>query len=1029
MVSTPRRGRARLLSAAAAASLAAATAGGVAFAVPTAPKAPSGPIDAHPIDAHPIDAQPIDGQRADAGGYIVVLEGQPAASYRGGVSGLARTAPAAGERLRPSSAAVRDYRAHLRDRQLTLARDVGVRPVHRYTVALNGFSARLSAEQVRTLRASPGVRAVVADVPRKVDTVHSPEFLGLTGDDGLWESVGGSDRAGHGTVVGVIDTGIWPENPSFAGDELPDGSTGEVGRPYRTSETGTAMLKADGDTFTGACRPGEGWTPDLCNDKLISARYFEDGFVTNVAPEHRGEHEQISARDGDGHGTHTAATAAGNHHVEMSVDGRSFGSGSGMAPGAKIAAYKVCWQDDDAATGGCYPSDSVAAIEQAVLDGVDVINYSISGATDTVMDPVELAFLSAASANVFVAASAGNSGPEPSTVAHNSPWLTSVAASTHVRYEGTVELGDGRRFRGAMIDDTGVPERSRLLYAGDIPAQGVDAADAALCAPDSLDATAVAEAAPAVVLCDRGEYPRVDKSAEVARAGGVGTVLGNTDPADSLNADLHTIPTTHVPAGDADAIRSYATSRPDATAALLPGDRTDLPPTPLPVVAGFSSRGPAEANGGDVLKPDVAAPGVDVLAAVAPGPHNGNDFDFLSGTSMAAPHVAGLAAVMRAERPEWSAMAVKSALMTTASEVKTTEGENDADRFGRGAGNVDPTRFLDPGLVYEAGPDDWLSFLEGTGENLGVDGVEPIDPSNLNQPSVAVGALAGRQVITREVTAVTPGLYRAEIDVPGFDARVRPSVLHFARPGQTKRFEIVLDRETAPLGTYAQGELTWSGGGTTVRSPVVARPVAVAAPPEVTGTGTSGEIRYEVVPGSDGDVDLTTHGLAPGEVTEGSLTPGEPADTEGNSSSQVVTFEVPEGTTTARFDLVSGAAHADYDMYLYGPGGKELPVEGATGSTSERVDLTAPRPGTYRVLVHMFSSADGSAAEFDLRTFSVGSESGHSGAMSVTPDPIPGRRGEPSTVTVQYDGLRDGTPYLATIGYEGTATLTTIMIN
>src|SRR5690606_13225569 len=307
-----------------------------------------------------------------------------------------------------------------------------------------------------------------------------------------------------------------------AGEQLPSEPTGEVGEPYSTSETGTAMLKANGDTFTGECEPGEEWTADLCNDKLISARYFPDGFVSNVPPEHRDEFERISTRDGDGHGTHTASTAAGNHDVAMSVDDRGFGTGSGMAPGAKIAAYKVCWNDDDASTGGCYPSDSVAAIDQAVLDGVDVINYSISGAVDTVVDPVELAFLSAASANVFVAASAGNSGPGSSTVAHNSPWLTSVGASTHAVYEGTVELGDGQRFRGSMIDDAGVPEQTPLVYAGDIAADGVDPAEAALCGPDTLDDAA---AAGAIVLCDRGVHARVDKSAEVARAGGAGSIL------------------------------------------------------------------------------------------------------------------------------------------------------------------------------------------------------------------------------------------------------------------------------------------------------------------------------------------------------------------------------------------------------------------------------------------------------------------------------------------------------------------------
>lgn len=1008
------RHRTRLTAATAAVGLALATALATGSAAPAAE-----PV----IDGAGLAVE----HELSAGGYIVILGEQPAATYDGTTSGLRRTAPAAGETLRADSAAVRTYRSHLREQQEEVADAVGADPVHHYTVALNGFSARLSAEQAQTLQRTPGVRAVVKDTPRHVDTVSSPEFLGLSGADGVWQELGGAPEAGHGVVVGVIDTGIWPENPSFAGEQLPSEPTGEVGEPYSTSETGTAMLKANGDTFTGECEPGEEWTADLCNDKLISARYFPDGFVSNVPPEHRDEFERISTRDGDGHGTHTASTAAGNHDVAMSVDDRGFGTGSGMAPGAKIAAYKVCWNDDDASTGGCYPSDSVAAIDQAVLDGVDVINYSISGAVDTVVDPVELAFLSAASANVFVAASAGNSGPGSSTVAHNSPWLTSVGASTHAVYEGTVELGDGQRFRGSMIDDAGVPEQTPLVYAGDIAADGVDPAEAALCGPDTLDDAA---AAGAIVLCDRGVHARVDKSAEVARAGGAGSILANTDPAEGLNADLHVIATTHVGADDGDVIRDYVTGDGAATAALLPGDQTDLPPTPTPVIAGFSSRGPALANGGDVLKPDVAAPGVDVLAGVAPGPSGDNDFGFLSGTSMASPHVAGLAALIRGAEPGWSAMAVKSALMTTAYDLKSTDGVDvsaDTDRFNSGAGHVDPTRFLDPGLVYESGPDDWLSFIEGIGEETGIPGVEPIDPSDLNQASIAVGALAGRQVITREVTAVTPGLYRADIDVPGFDAEVTPSVLYLGRPGQTKRFEVTLTRTTAPLDEYAQGTLTWSGGGTTVRSPIVAQPVAVAVPDEVTGTGSAGELTYDVVSGSDGDIDVALTGLVPGVVTDGTLTPGEPSDPEGNTSSQTVEFEVPEGTDLARFDLVSGSDGADYDMYVYGPDGEQLAVNGATGASSERVDLTEPAAGTYAIVVHLFSSADGAPVDFSLRNFAVGAEA--AGNATVAPDPIQGTRGTPETVTVTYEGLDDSLPYLGTVTYEGSSTHTTVAIN
>lgn len=965
--------------------------------------------------------------RFRSGSYVVVLAEQPAATYRGGIAGLAATAAEGQQRFKAGTSAVHRYRDYLLERQQELADSVGADLGYHYTVALNGFSAQLSADQVAALDHNPNVLAVVKDTARPVDTVNSPNFLGLSGPDGVWESLGGPGNAGRGVVVGVIDTGIWPENRSFAGNDLPTKPSTEVGKPYRTSDTETAMVKANGDMFTGVCEPGENWTATLCNDKLISARYFPDGFVSNVPAEHRGEFEQISARDGDGHGSHTAGTAAGKHGVSMVVGNRDFGNGSGMAPSAKIAVYKVCWEDDNEDTGGCYSSDAVAAIDQAILDGVDVINYSIAGSSDTSVDPVELAFLSAASANIFVAVSAGNSGPDAGTVAHNSPWLTSVAASTHVTYEGTVELGNGRRFRGAMIDDKGITTQTRLLYAGDIAAKGIDRADAALCAPRSLNDKA---AAGAIVLCDRGEYPRTDKSAEVARAGGIGSIIANTDPAEDVTADFHVIPTPHVPAAAGAAIRDYAGAAHDPTeggptAALLPGDQTELAPTPIPMVAGFSSRGPASAHDGNLLKPDIAAPGVDVLAAVAPGPNDGHDYAIESGTSMASPHIAGLAALIRSAKPDWSAMAMKSALMTTAYDPLTSDGSPDLDHFAAGAGQVDPTRFLQPGLVYESTPDEWQAFLNAS-ENAGIASVAPMDPSNLNQPSIAVGALAGEQRITRRVTAVTPGLYQAQVDVPGFITTVTPSALLFDRAGQTKEFTVMLTRATAPLDTYAQGTLTWHCGATQVRSPIVVRPVAMSAPAEVTGQGPEGKIDYDIVPGVDNRIDVTVSGLVPGEVTNGALKPGESADPDGNSSSRPVEFDVPDGAALARFDLVSQATDADYDLHIYGPDGKELPVDGATSGASEQVDLIDPEPGKYRVLVHLFSTTGGAAAHYSLRSFAVTEHA--QGNATASPDPIPGRLGQPTTMTIDYNRLKADVPYLGMINYAGSTTPTIVFV-
>lgn len=971
--------------------------------------------------AGPALADTTGGAVLDDGAYVVTLVEPPAATYDGGVAGLEATQPDAGTQLDAEAAPVDEYRDYLEGQQEQVADAVDAEPVYTYTTALNGFSAELTGEQASALAGLPGVLSVQPDEARQLDTVASPEFLGLTGEGGVWSELGGPEAAGSGTVVGVIDSGVWPENPSFAGDPVEGGDTGEVGVPYRGDSGEIAVLKADGDVFEGACEEGEDFTADLCNSKLVSARYFSDGFVGSVAPGDRSEFEYISPRDGDGHGSHTASTAAGNDGVPMSADGRDFGVGSGVAPAAGLAVYKVCWEDTNPATGGCYTSDSIAAIDQAVLDGVDVLNYSISGSLTSVVDPVELAFLSAASAGVFVAASAGNSGPGASTVAHNSPWLTTVAASTHAVYEGTVELGDGSRYRGASISDTGLLAQTPTVLSSAIPAAGAAPTAVALCGPGSLDA---AGAAGTIVVCDRGVYDRVAKSAEVARAGGVGMILANTTPG-SLDADFHAVPTVHVDEVAGAAIKAYVSGTAAPTSALLPGDQTGLPPTATPVVAGFSSRGPAAASGGDVLKPDISAPGVSVLAAVAPGPNQGRDFNFLSGTSMSSPHVAGIAALMFQEYPQWSPMQVKSAMMTTAYDLVNADGSADTNVFNQGAGHVDPTRSFNPGLVYDSGPDEWLSFIEGTGTETGIPGVEPVDPSNLNYPSIAIGQLAGSQTVTRSVTAVTPGLYRAQVDMPGFNVRVVPSVLNFSSAGQTKDFRVIFQRTTAPTEQFAQGHLTWGGGGTTVRSPIAVKPVAVAAPAEVTGAGASGSLDYQVTPGTSGPIDLSVYGLAAGDVTADTVAVGA-LNPAGDAANKQVQVTIPAGTTLARFDLVAGDQGDDLDLVLLNATRTAIVAQSATGAASEQITLLSPPAGTYWVHVNGYATTDGAPAEYSLRNFVVGSED--LGNATVSPDPLQSAQGRPATVTVAWDGLEAGVPHLGWIGYEGSPTPTIVAI-
>jgi len=184
----------------------------------------------------------------------------------------------------------------------------------------------------------------------------------------------------------------------------------------------------------------------------------------------------------------------------------------------------------------------------------------------------------------------------------------------------------------------------------------------------------------------------------------VGVILGNTSP-NSINADLHFVPTVHVDDTERNAMLAYIDAAANPTASLSSG--VEVIGARAPLMAAFSSRGPARAGAGDLIKPDITAPGVDILAAFAPTSGGfGRDFDYLSGTSMSSPHMAGLAALVIQARPNWTPMMVKSALLTTASPLDntgapiSTDSGTAANPFNFGSGHVSPTSSLTPGVVF-----------------------------------------------------------------------------------------------------------------------------------------------------------------------------------------------------------------------------------------------------------------------------------------------------------------------------------------
>ncbi|PSL36666.1 peptidase inhibitor I9 [Labedella gwakjiensis] len=958
----------------------------------------------------------------DAGRYVVTLVDDAAATYDGGVSGFDATKPGAGDKLNPGAKDVTEYTDYLTDEQKDVAAEVDATIDYSYTLTVNAFAADLTSAQASALSADKRVVALEAEEILHPTAQSSTDFLGLSGEGGVWEGVGGVDAAGAGVVVGVLDTGIAPENPSFAGDPL---TTTPSDEPFLDGDE-VIYTKADGGTFRGICEEGEQFSASDCSTKVIGARYFLDGFgADRIGDASVGEY--VSPRDGDGHGSHTASTAAGNYGVDASVSGVDYGQISGVAPAAKIAAYKVCWSGPDPAVttdDGCASTDLLAGIEQAVADGVDVINYSIGGGSaTTTVSATDYAFFGAAAAGIFVSASAGNDGPDSSTLDNASPWITTVAASTIPSYEATVELGDGSAYPGASITvdrtEGAEPLAGELVWAGDAAADGV--ADANLCGPDSLNADLVAGQ---IVVCDRGTYDRVAKSAEVARAGGIGLVLVNPI-AGSIDLDEHSVPTVHVDVTYHDAIVTYAQTE-GATATFLPDNVSDYPSPPSPQVAGFSSRGPVLADGSDILKPDVSAPGVAILAGGANAEGADPTFKFLSGTSMAAPHVAGLGALYLGVHPTATPAEIKSALMTTASNTVDADGDDVTDPFVQGAGQVEPTSYFDAGLLYLNDVDDWASYIEGVGYELSPD-VEPIDPSSLNLASIAIGSLTAPETITRTVTATKAGSYTAQpIEIPGITAEVTPSSFTIAE-GESVSYTVTFTRTDAPLDEFSTGSLVWKGtDGTTVRSPIAVQPVTIVAPDEVSGTGITGNVAVEVTPGGTGPIPLEAQGLAPETLVAGDGS----AEGHTGSGSGGDEFEypvsVPEGASLARFSLIAVDKTADLDLIVYQLDGDGNPVAGwqsATGSADEQVDIWAPEAGDYLVIAQVYSGT----TAFDVRTAAVVPGQGE-GDFAVDPTELAGVQGEPSTYTASWAGLEPLTNYVGLVLYGDTGEATVVSV-
>ncbi|CAN1343138.1 Subtilisin-like protease SBT1.7 [Linum perenne] len=661
--------------------------------------------------------------------------------------------------------------------------------LYTYTHAIHGFSTRLTAREAQLLQSQPGILSVTQETVYHLHTTRSPAFLGL---DLASDLLPHANTVGE-VVVGVLDTGAWPESKSYN-----DAGFGPVPSSWK-----------------GKCEVGTNFTASHCNRKLIGARFFARGYEATRSP-----------RDDDGHGTHTSTTTAGSAVDGASLFGFAAGTARGMATRARVAVYKVCWM------GGCFSSDILAAMDAAIQDGVNVLSMSLGGGTsDYYRDSVAIGAFSAMEKGILVSCSAGNSGPTSYSLSNVAPWITTVGAGTMDRdFPALVSLGNGKNYSGVSLFKGNLMNSNPLpfVYAANVS----NATNGNLCMIGTLIPEQVKGK---IVLCDRGMNARAQKGAVVKDAGGLGMVLANTAAnGEELVADAHLLPTTAVGQKNGDEIKRYLLSDRNPTATILI-QGTKLGVQPSPVVAAFSSRGPNTVTP-EILKPDVIAPGVNILAGwtLAADPRR-VEFNIISGTSMSCPHVAGLAALVKAAHPEWSPAAVKSALMTTAY-VTYKDGKpildvatgNASTPFDHGAGHVDPVSALNPGLIYDLTADDYLSFLCALNytdlqinnvarRNYTCDPKKTHSVSDFNYPSFAING--GGKVVMKHTRTVTnvgeSGVYKVAVtpnQIPGVKIVVEPETLSFKQANEKKGYTVTFTASSMPIGTNSFARLEWSDG-------------------------------------------------------------------------------------------------------------------------------------------------------------------------------------------------------------------------
>lgn len=889
------------------------------------------------------------------GRYIVLLEDPPVGAWQGGLTRtglrLKATSPSAtgDTRLESGNTAVKAYRGYLSERRADVLNRMESRLKRAlstdrvYEFALNGMVLEMSAAEAERLAGVPGVQSVVPEFHRRLETDAGPEWVNAPA---VWSgaaSNGVAGTKGEGVVIGIIDSGINPGHPSFA-------DVGDDGHDHDNPR----------NRFFGSCASGGGG----CNDKLIGIHDFTD--------------EGSNGRDTDGHGSHVASTAAGNQ-VNARLKGNTLVLNvpiSGVAPHANIISYKACVADDEEGNASCPGSALLDAIDQAVEDGVDVVNYSIGSLVNRDspwQHPESRAMRNARASGIVVVSSAGNGGPGESTVTlpSVSPWVIAVANATH-----------DRRFVNRLTDMEGgnAPAPMTMTGVGFTdgygPAPIIHAGEEGneLCGEGPMDFPPTGASNPfpdgtfdgEIVVCDRGTYARVEKGFNVNEAGAGGYVLANTPEfGESVVSDDHYLPGVHIGLSDASVLRQWLSSGGERRARITGAERS-LNPGFADIIAASSSRGPGPLTP-HVMKPDLTAPGTSVLAAHMAEGGSTNRFQFLSGTSMSSPHVAGAAALLKATRPAWSAAEIHSALVSTARPEAVTDAVGkEAGANTRGSGRLDVAAAANAGLLLDESVNDFNAANPDTGGR----------PQDLNLPGLANHECFIQCVWERRFSAATGGVkWQAELDAPdGVQIQVEPAEFSMSARGDTRTVTVRANVRNAAVGEWINGSVRFVpvSGGASPSDFVMPLNVFVSGGdvPERLTFNVDERGGSQIVPLDDlvdlPDLFLESTGLARGLDENLSLrqdqTRGDPYDNFNDGTTYFKTVTVSENDRILVAEIVSSNA-TDIDLFVGRDGGDGEPElrEELCASTSpdeiERCELTDPLPGEYWILVQNWAAA------------------------------------------------------------------------